>query len=125
MTDLPAKCRHFNGIQHSHCEAGVAYANVKDTESRPYKFPCLAREVAGRCASVSYFTTEELQAQEDEIAQLIEQVINRRANWICIHCATPMTAEQQIGRCVYAVPCGCRQSQGKARGKRSQEGLSE
>lgn len=31
----------------------------------------------------------------------------------CLHCGATITGMQQIGRCVYASPCGCRQYQGK------------
>jgi hypothetical protein len=34
---------------------------------------------------------------------------------ICPVCAHPMCDTQQIGRCVYARPCGCHIYQGRAR----------
>lgn len=30
----------------------------------------------------------------------------------CIHCGAPITELKQVGRSVYASPCGCRQYQG-------------
>lgn len=31
----------------------------------------------------------------------------------CIRCGQPFDKLKQVGRCVYAEPCGCRQYQGK------------
>jgi hypothetical protein len=31
---------------------------------------------------------------------------------ICIHCQKQVNKLEQVGRCVYASPCGCRQYQG-------------
>jgi uncharacterized Zn finger protein (UPF0148 family) len=35
---------------------------------------------------------------------------------VCIHCGTPLDKLEQVGRCVYARPCGCRQYQGRVPG---------
>ena len=31
----------------------------------------------------------------------------------CLHCEAPIETLEQVGDCVYAFPCGCRQYQGK------------
>lgn len=53
-----------------------------------------------------------------EIVRALERLADCMNNWTCFCCGNQMTAERQIGRCVYAVPCGCRLWQGTARGQR-------
>jgi len=43
MADVRVReCRHFNGIQHGTCLAGINYADVRDESVRPFLFPCIA-----------------------------------------------------------------------------------
>lgn len=57
----------------------------------------------------------EKRREEKEIAQLVADLATKMQNWICHVCNTPIKQEVQIGRCVYARPCGHRLWQGKAR----------
>ncbi len=62
-------CKHFTGIQHAACEAGVRYETVRDSTAGPYRWPCLpnnGRPCATACASFQAMTTEE-EAAEDAI----------------------------------------------------------
>ncbi len=41
-----------------------------------------------------------------------------------MHCATKVAELKQVGSCVYAEPCGCRQGQGDAKRMRQVMGLT-
>lgn len=59
-------CKHFSGIQHDACKAGVRYRDVRD-ETKPYtagRYPCLRRGESTPCASRQYPTAEEEAAEE-------------------------------------------------------------
>ncbi|HEY5869937.1 MAG TPA: hypothetical protein VI542_30955 [Candidatus Tectomicrobia bacterium] len=60
---------------------------------------------------------------EAEVEAFIMQMKARIARNECFQCGTPLTAKRQVGRCIYAEPCGCRQGQGRlvdAQGQRAQ-----
>ncbi len=62
--------------------------------------------------------TPEVQAA---MAAFVQQMHERMARRECIMCGTALAAQLQVGRCIYAEPCGCRQGQGhlmNADGKR-------
>ena len=70
--------------------------------------------------------------RQAEIDAAMRQFHERIARNECFQCGTPLTAKRQVGPCIYAEPCGCRQGQGRlvdAQGKRTrrvvitQEGL--
>jgi hypothetical protein len=70
------KCRHFNGIQHDKCKAGICYKELqKDYE---LVLPCLPNFVnvskrnVATCDKFATFTAEELAQQEKEIATHLE-----------------------------------------------------
>jgi hypothetical protein len=70
------RCRHFNGIQHDECLAGVAYRDVRDATARPYHcLPCLGK---GGCATVcelrSPLTPEELAEEERGMLEAVRRV---------------------------------------------------
>lgn len=54
----------------------------------------------------------ELTDSEREVAEYIKAFMTNLKNDICPHCGTPITNKRQVGRCVYADPCGCRLYQG-------------
>ena len=60
---------------------------------------------------------EEERALEDYLASLWRKIDAR----VCPTHNQPMTLEQ-VGRCVYAAPCGCRLYQGRLPSKRSKQG---
>ena len=47
----------------------------------------------------------------------LDEFLAKAAKAICPRCDQPIQQERQIGRCVYAVPCGCRLWQGMARSR--------
>lgn len=59
------------------------------------------------------YTEEEIAQHERETAEVIKAFFENLANDICPHCKTPITNKRQVGRCVYADPCGHRLYQGK------------
>lgn len=114
--ERPTKCRHFNGIQNKSCEVGVVYRYVARPDSHPIDLPCFSEQgCTQRCSQVSYYTPEELTEQDREAAAAIKAYLEKLAAHICPHCDTPIQEERQVGRCVYAVPCGHRLYQGKAK----------
>lgn len=58
----PNTCKHFTGIQNKTCDAGIAYATVRDSTASPYRWPCTNPAIP--CASRVYPTQEEIDAEE-------------------------------------------------------------
>lgn len=54
---------------------------------------------------------------DEEVAAAARLYLEELANHICPICHKPAESEDQVGRCVYARPCGHRMFQGKARKK--------
>lgn len=52
---------------------------------------------------------------EEEINQAVKALLADLANGLCPHCHAKVEQETQVGRCVYAKPCGHRLYQGKAK----------
>lgn len=72
MTEqIAGKCIHFNGMINDKCGKGIAYNDVKDKSARPYKIPCLKKEVhnGGSCEHCQFPSEEEAFRQ----ANLIEE----------------------------------------------------
>ncbi|MFA5937502.1 MAG: hypothetical protein WC822_06530 [Candidatus Paceibacterota bacterium] len=113
---IAQKCRHFNGLMNEACDVGVRYEDVRDTTVAPHRFPCLKGETlyGGFCVKASFPTPEEVAAEVKEIDDELRQWNENMANNICPHCKKPMH-KYQVGRCVYASPCGHRLYQGRLR----------
>lgn len=58
-------------------------------------------------------TDEQMAALRQEVARRLEAM----ATGFCPQCGAKVEQEEQIGRCVYGRPCGCRMWVGKARKK--------
>lgn len=107
------QCKHFNGVQHEVCERGVKYEHVWDGQHLPCIHPG-----SMRCGLLEYPTDEEFRAQLAEATAAATESMKRLAGLMsgesreCLECHEPITALEQVGRCVYARPCGCRQYQG-------------
>jgi hypothetical protein len=46
---------------------------------------------------------------------LMEEFARRMENGLCFVCGEKVSAVEQVGRCIYAKPCGHRQGQGKVK----------
>lgn len=55
--------------------------------------------------------------QDPELSAAVQAYFHALQNGLCPVCRQPVEQEQQIGRCVYARPCGHRMYQGKAKKK--------
>jgi hypothetical protein len=51
----------------------------------------------------------------DPLMEAAARLLARLASGRCPHCAAVVDREEQVGRCVYAHPCGCRMGVGRAR----------
>lgn len=132
-------CKFYNGtLLNTHCKAGVCYRDVTpdpdDTTGIAYRMPCIdlgmyqklhgrglgMNEVQkanydrrGHCDKREAPTIQEVEEHEAvRLARFHEHMSNIQ-NGICPTHKVAMT-KKQVGRCVYADPCGCRLYQGKA-----------
>jgi hypothetical protein len=125
MKERRAKtCKHFNGLQNEICKLGIRYDTVNDFPPELADEPPFFREThfcfayqkcSTVCAKREFYTAEELEARDKESHERLRQFSEDYKNNICPNHKTPMT-KTQIGRCIYAMPCGCRLGQGKLRG---------
>jgi len=112
-------CKHYNGFGlNSYCKAGVSYEMYKRYTVVDLP-PCLSEDsTMPLCSHAIYPTPEEVAAYESKLEAEIKRMMDCSNNWICRHCGSEVLNERQVGRCVYAEPCGHRLYQGKARGQR-------
>lgn len=102
-------CRHFNGIQNETCEAEIAYLQFLN-ENYP-QFPCIARPdgtFSGACPAFAWKSENEIASKEKAIREAVEKHIQMLADNLCPECGSPIEHKRQVGRCVYAAPCGHR-----------------
>jgi hypothetical protein len=99
------KCKHFNGVQHSHCAAGIEYHRVR-VEGTPGDMrsflPCFGTH--GECSKREMPTEAEADAEVAEVKESHQRImIARKA--IVDRCGGPWKKgyEQQSGR----FPCPC------------------
>lgn len=117
-------CRNYDGLARfrdrnigARCKAGVLYDDVKGLPhgNQRYTMPCFQTEavVCGVfCPHQSFPTREEAEEQSRESERAIAEWSRKLANDICPNCDAAITAMDQVGRCVYARPCGHRLYQG-------------
>jgi hypothetical protein len=83
LKDRAPECKHFNGIQHGCCLAGVAYNSVRDaSQPGPYRWPCLTlsgKEATTTCAKREYPTEAELEAEEAECNRVMAALLVGRS----------------------------------------------
>lgn len=106
------KCRHFNGVQHDACDAGVRYESVRDPEGRPYAaLPCLdvghGSASASRCLHISLLTQDEHAARHQKLEAEVNRVLSDLRAGKCFVCGAPIEPSKIVGRCKYAA-CGHR-----------------
>jgi hypothetical protein len=116
----PETCTYFTGLAEKMCQQGIAYRTLGAGG-----IPCVpvpGRDEAARqaiCALLTFPTPEECQRDREEEARAIKDwIIEAQARSVrgaCVQCGTTLTATRQIGRCIYAEPCGCRLGQGTLR----------
>jgi hypothetical protein len=75
-----ATCRHFNGLQHDTCKAGIPYESVK---AGPGCWPCLppfndGQECSAVCASKTLPTPEELDERDREVGESLVRLMKAR-----------------------------------------------
>jgi hypothetical protein len=105
------RCQHFNGLMNDVCRAGVAYREVGGAG----RWPCL-RSMHGEeveCPQRQWTTSEQAESEADRADAYIRQMNERAARNECWHCGKPIQKKVQVGRCIYAEPCGCRLGQGR------------
>lgn len=106
-------CKHFTGIQNEQCQCGIRYQSVMGQGG----IPCVVMERTN-CDRREYPTQSEVDAHNAKVRATAAMWMKRMAQLMsgesreCLECHEPITALEQVGRCVYARPCGCRQYQG-------------
>lgn len=105
-------CRHYRAmVTNEACEIGIAYTSVNGGGGR---FPCLHPDSRHLCASFAPFSEDEIAADEAEIMKFVRAMndLDSRKSETCTQCGGHVESMEQVGRCVYARPCGCRLWQG-------------
>ncbi len=106
-------CRHYTGLVHDTCKAGVRYQDVKDPSDKPLGYPCFKdKGCTELCEKASFRTSEEIAEEHEKVRQSLQKYLENIANDICPHCNSPIQEKKQIGRCVYGLPCYHRLYQG-------------
>lgn len=108
-------CKHFNGLVNDTCRVGVVYRDVRDDAAVGIRnrFPCWGQ--GATCNQYEQWTAQEIADREQRIMDSIHHLNNftERQTEECPHCKQHVDSLEQVGRCVYANPCGCRVYQGR------------
>lgn len=102
----------FNDV----CEAGVDMLTTRDATQTPYRLPCYDPTLKHLCAKHEAYTAEEIADREAALSAFMNK-LDAAAGWtlvgeMCPHCGAHIDHMEQVGACVYARPCNCRQYQG-------------
>jgi hypothetical protein len=115
-------CIHFSGIMQKTCEAGVSYDDPRfgPREQGRRELPCLKETPTDPtrtdlCPLSEYLTEEQARAKADEVGHRLATTLARMAAGYCPECDQKVESKRQIGRCIYAAPCGHRLGQGRLR----------
>ena len=91
----------------------------KGVDLRPFKpvsveAPCYNDKVGG-CPFAEYPTPEQIVERNKHIGAIMESMVSlmQGKSDVCYQCGQPIDQLEQVGRCVYARPCGHRLYQGK------------
>lgn len=108
-------CANYNGITNKFCDAGIKYINVEDvSQTGLNRFPCFKdKKCAVVCDKRRWFTDDEVREQDEEIDRIVKRFNDLLQKDICPQCENSIDEKKQIGRCVYAYPCGHRLYQGR------------
>ena len=102
-------CRHFRGALKQTCEAGHVMAEL----DRP--LPCIdSSRNWGQCPDHAVRTDEEIAERKRQSDAALTRYLTLLSGGQCPECEAAVTKRVQVGRCVYAEPCGHRLYQGKA-----------
>lgn len=118
-------CIHHNGTINEKCDAGIVYTTVGETvdlgrDGMPFVAACYRNyEWAGHriecnftCEKQEFPTLEEVEKDIAETDAALAIHLEQIANDICPTHNIAIT-KRQVGKCVYAEPCGCRLYQGR------------
>lgn len=122
-----SRCKHFNGVFNKKCRVGIVYADVNVAlPGRGLELPCIRDPLRSAaciespgplpaCALREWKSQEELDKEDREINAFLTGFAEELQKGIenCVHCGAKVDHLEQVGRCVYARPCGCRQYQGR------------
>lgn len=116
ILDATKKCRHFRGIQHDTCLAGV---NTRQLVGGPdfgwaCRLPCFPIRSAGekvQCDKYCPWTVEEATANEEASQKSIQEFLSALNEGKCPTCKVSVK-QRQVGHCVYGT-CGHRLYQGR------------
>jgi hypothetical protein len=109
------RCVHYNGTVSEVCLAGVRYDDVRDETLSPYGYPCLADRNPNdiTCDKRRFMSDQEAMDEAQKLASGITSYFDKLARNECPKCGERILEQKQVGRCVYAYPCGHRLYQGK------------
>ena len=98
------------------CRKGIAYKEIRSSNPKgEFPYICANPKAEVRC---EYYELE-TQAEIDKVTETLAAFAKKvdafwvRETEICPHCDETVSEAEQIGRCVYARPCGCRVGQGR------------
>lgn len=103
-------CANYNGITSKVCDAGIRYDDVRDKHGIVLsQFPCFkdSKSVIV-CDKRRWYTNNEVREQDEAIDRKIKKFNELLQKDICPQCESSIDEKKQIGRCVYAYPCGHR-----------------
>lgn len=114
------RCKHFTGYQNIVCEAGVTYRSLVGGPDQGWlrRLPCLlgdGQHDQPICERFELPTDDEIAADKARVDALVAETVRRINEGLCPECGEKPARERQVGRCVYAEPCGHRMYQGRAR----------
>lgn len=110
-------CKHYpsGGLaDNTHCKQGVEMQSTRDTSIVPHRFPCFTAEAEHLCVKYEGPTAEEIAEDRRQAAETLKQMLGLMSGTadVCPHCGAHIDHMEQVGACVYARPCNCRQYQG-------------
>jgi hypothetical protein len=99
----------------THCQLGIEMRPLRDTSVVPHRFPCYTAGAEHLCAKHEGYTAEEIAEDDRQLSAVLAKMtaFESRTSEDCPHCGVHVDALDQVGRCVYSRPCGCRQWQGR------------
>ena len=116
VKDIMDRCRHFTGIQHKVCKAGVCYETFRKPNGALVPLPCFSTDKSVEvCDKAEWYTEDEAVKIDAEHELAVVAFLENIASGKC-HICKIVVAQEQVGRCVYG-SCGHRLYQGKVNPK--------